>query len=89
MVKGAELIEAVRKRPALYNSNHPDHTRTKTEHNIWNNIAMQVNLKDGKFRFYTFQKYLIYSEKSRSRRLVAIECYKYCTIYRLVAITCQ
>ncbi|KAJ8934919.1 hypothetical protein NQ314_013109 [Rhamnusium bicolor] len=42
-----ELIEAVRNRTVLYDTNNPEYMRSKLKDEIWNEIAKKVNLKVG------------------------------------------
>lgn len=50
-----ELIEAVRKFPVLYDTNDPSYMKSKLKDDIWNTIAKQVKLKNGKYMYNTYR----------------------------------
>jgi len=52
-----KLIEAVRKNPELYDTKHANYMKTKLKTRIWQDIAKDLNLKEGKLKYihYSFK----------------------------------
>jgi hypothetical protein len=44
-----KIIEAVRAQPVLYDTSHADYFRGKLKQRIWNGIAKDLNVSDGKY----------------------------------------
>lgn len=44
-----KLIEAVRAYKQLYDPSDPNYMRTKFKNRIWDELAEELNLKDGKY----------------------------------------
>lgn len=44
-----QLIEAVRAFPILYDTSHPDYFRAKLKQDLWESIAKDLNLHNGKY----------------------------------------
>jgi len=44
-----QIIEAVRPHLVLYDTNHSDYMKSKLKQDIWNTIAKDLNLSNGKY----------------------------------------
>lgn len=62
-----KLIESVRSRKVLYDTNHPDYMRNKLKKQLWEEVSKEVKMSNGKFNIafiYNFidnEKYVSYA----------------------------